>query len=318
MAFAVRPVFSSSAEGPAVRIDQLRRALCTAETATGLAGEVGVPLTLGIPLIDDVLGGGLSGSALHEIAATRETEIAAATGFALALAARAALASEASGQPSHSISARAGHSPEEPGSSARNTATPNGSMPNSSAPRRDAPRRDAIWIAEDLSLAENGAPYGPGLHEAGIVPEHLITVAAAHGRDVLWAMEEALRCHAVGVVIGELRARDIDQVATRRLSLAAAAGNTFGLILRTAPDDTPSAAATRWIIGAAPSVPARGGERSGIGPPRLVAHLVRNRRGHLGAWIVEWNSVEQRFELATHYEPVAGAAFDRPHRAAVA
>ena len=318
MALAVRPVFSSSAEGPAVRIDRLRRALCTAETATGLAGEVGVPLTLGIPLIDDVLGGGLSGSALHEIAATRETEIAAATGFALALAARAALASEASGQPSHSISARAGHSPEEPGSSARNTATPNGSMPNSSAPRRDAPRRDAIWIAEDLSLAENGAPYGPGLHEAGIVPEHLITVAAAHGRDVLWAMEEALRCHAVGVVIGELRARDIDQVATRRLSLAAAAGNTFGLILRTAPDDTPSAAATRWIIGAAPSVPARGGERSGIGPPRLVAHLVRNRRGHLGAWIVEWNSVEQRFKLATHPEPVAGAASDRPHRAAVA
>jgi protein ImuA len=318
MALAVRPVFSSSAEGPAVRIDRLRRALCTAETATGLAGEVGVPLTLGIPLIDDVLGGGLSGSALHEIAATRETEIAAATGFALALAARAALASEASGQRGHSISARAGHSPEEPGSSARNTATPNGSMPNSSAPRRDAPKRDAIWIAEDLSLAENGAPYGPGLHEAGIVPEHLITVAAAHGRDVLWAMEEALRCHAVGVVIGELRARDIDQVATRRLSLAAAAGNTFGLILRTAPDDTPSAAATRWIIGAAPSVPARGGERSGVGPPRLVAHLVRNRRGHLGAWIVEWNSVEQRFKLATHPEPVAGAASDRPHRAAVA
>src|SRR3979409_298649 len=69
MALAVRPVFSSSAEGPAVRIDRLRRALCTAETATGLAGEVGVPLTLGIPLIDDVLSGGLSGSALHEIAA---------------------------------------------------------------------------------------------------------------------------------------------------------------------------------------------------------------------------------------------------------
>jgi hypothetical protein len=325
MALAVRPVFSSSAEGPAVRIDRLRRALCTAETATGLAGEVGVPLTLGIPLIDDVLGGGLSGSALHEIAATRETEIAAATGFALALA---ALASEASGQRGHAIvrahsasedaRERADDTRPEPGSSARNTATPNGSMPNSSAPRRDAPRRDAIWIAEDLSLAENGAPYGPGLHEAGIVPEHLITVAAAHGRDVLWAMEEALRCHAVGVVIGELRARDIDQVATRRLSLAAAAGNTFGLILRTAPDDTPSAAATRWIIGAAPSVPARGGERSGIGPPRLVAHLVRNRRGHLGAWIVEWNSVEQRFKLATHPEPVAGAASDRPHRAAVA
>jgi protein ImuA len=282
MALAVRPVFSSSAAGPTARLERLRRALCAAETATGLAGDGGVPLTLGIPLIDNVLGGGLCGSALHEIAATRETEVAVATGFALALAARS------------------------------NTAS-NGSVPNSLASKRDA-----IWIAEDLSLAENGAPYGPGLHEAGIAPERLITVAAARSRDVLWAMEEALRCRAIGVVIGELRARDIDLVSSRRLSLAAAAGNTFGLVLRTAPDDTPSAAATRWIIGAAPSVPARTGERSGIGPPRLNARLVRNRRGRLGAWIVEWNSVEQRFELATHPEPVAGAASDRPHRAAVA
>ena len=105
-----------------------------------------------------------------------------------------------------------------------------------------------IWIAEDLSLAENGVPYGPGLDEAGIAPEHLIRVATSWSRDVLWAMEEALRCRPVDVVIGELRTSTIDQVATRRLALAAAVGNTLGLVLRTAPDDAPSAAATRWII----------------------------------------------------------------------
>jgi len=299
----------AAAHTSSFRIERLRRKLCAVETATGLAGEDAVPLALGIPLIDAALGGGLSRGALHEIAATRETETAAATGFVLALAARC----------------------------------------NGSAPAK----RRVLWIAEDLSLAENGAPYGPGLDEAGSAPERLVTVAATHGRDVLWAMEEALRCRAVGVVIGELRARGIDQVATRRLSLAAAAGDTLGLILRTAPDDEPSAAATRWIIGAAPSLtspsPERGGSdcrrqsgegstlpnltptriasRSdlplsgggyGIGPPRLAVRLVRNRRGHLGAWIVEWNSVEQRLELTTHSEPVAGAALDRPHRPAVA
>jgi protein ImuA len=174
-----------------------------------------------------------------------------------------------------------------------------------------------VWIAEDLSLAENGALYGPGLDEVGIAPEQLITITAARGRDVLWAMEEALRCRAVGVVIGELRARDIDQVATRRLSLAAAAGNALGLFLRTAPNDDHSAAVTRWIIGAAPSASPAGKSR-GVGAPRLAARLVRNRRGHLGTWTVEWNSVEQRFELATDSEPVAGPAFDRSHRAAVA
>jgi protein ImuA len=301
MASAVRPALASyarAAEAPAVRVDRLRRMLCAAEN--GLAGEVGSSLALGIPLIDGILGGGLGWGALHEIAAVRETELAAATGFALALTARAALASAASGQRGNSISARAGYSPEV-GSSAR-----------------AALGRETIWIAEGLSLAENGAPYGPGLPEIGIAPERLLTVTAARGRDVLWAMEEALRCRAVGVVIGELRGRDIDTVATRRLSLAAAAGNTLGLILRAVPDDAPSAAATRWIIGAAPPVRIRDGERLHLVAPRLAAHLIRNRRGHLGAWIVEWNSVEQRFELATHPEPVAGAIVSRSHRAAVA
>ena len=157
----------------------------------------------------------------------------------------------------------------------------------------------------------------PGSTRPASHPNGLITVAAARCRDVLWAMEEALRCRAIGVAIGEMRARDIDQVATRRLSLAAAAGGTLGLLLRTAPDDEPSAAATRWIIGAAPSSE-QGGERvrHRSAAPRRAS--VRNRRGHLGTWIVEWNSVEQRFELATHSQPVAGAALDRPHRAAVA
>ena len=178
--------------------------------------------------------------------------------------------------------------------------------------------RGVLWIAEDLSLAESGAPYGPGLEQAGLAPERLITVAAARGRDVLWAMEEALRCRAVGLVIGELRARDIDAVATRRLALAAAAGNSLGLILRPAPDDAPCPAATRWIVGAARSLPLAHESAHGIGPPRLLARLVRNRRGHLGSWIVEWDSVEQRFVLAANLEPVARPAVDRPHRPAVA
>jgi protein ImuA len=283
MGAPARPGFCSSAGAPAV-LDRLRRELCAAEAATGLTPDGGAALGLGISAIDGVLGGGLSCGALHEIAAAHETETAAATGFALALAARQA-------------------------------------RPDASAVSTHITGRYLLWIAEDFSLAENGAPYGPGLDGAGIAPERLITVTAARDRDVLWAMEEALRCRAVGVVIGEMRSRAIDQVMTRRLALAAAAGDTLGLLLRTTPHDEPSAAATRWIIGTAPSFPRAGGgdERShGLGPPRLIARLVRNRRGHLGAWIVEWNSVEQRFELATHSEPLAGTAFDRPHRAAVA
>jgi protein ImuA len=283
MGAPARPGFCS----PAGALDRLRRELCAAEAATGLTPAGGAALGLGISAIDGVLGGGLSCGALHEIAAAHETETAAATGFALALAARQAF-------PSCESAARIG----------------------ASAVSTRITGRYLLWIAEDFSLAENGAPYGPGLDGIGIAPERLLTIIAPRTRDVLWAMEEALRCRAVGIVIGEIRPRGIDQVATRRLALAAAAGNALGLILYTAPDDGPSAAATRWIIGAASSFDDE--RRHGTGPPRLIARLVRNRRGPLGAWIVEWNSVEQRFELATHSEPVAGAAFDRPHRTAVA
>src|SRR5438270_10400028 len=44
-------------------------------------------IALGIPSLDAALGGGLARSALHEIAAAREAEIPAASGFALILAA---------------------------------------------------------------------------------------------------------------------------------------------------------------------------------------------------------------------------------------
>jgi protein ImuA len=180
-------------------------------------------------------------------------------------------------------------------------------------------RRSVLWIAEDRSLWENGAPYGPGLDAIGIAPERLITIAARRPRDVLWAMEEGLRCRAVAVAIGELGVDHVDPVATRRLALAAAAGNTLALLLRTHPDEEPCAFATRWVIGAAPSAFVTScRERRGIGPPRLALHLKRNRHGHVGAWIVEWNSVEQRIELATDTEPVAQPAFDRPHRTAIA
>src|SRR5262245_23600615 len=287
---AIARLNSSPAGEHSARIDQVRRQLRALEATTGLAGDCGALFALGTPVIDAALGGGLGGGTLHEIAAAREAEVTVASGFALALAARSAAWTRTS--IGHSSDAR---NDERAGSTAG---------------------RNVFWIAENLSLAENGALYCPGLDQIGIAPERLIMVAAPRARDVLWTMEEALRCRAVGMVIGEMRPRGIDQVATRRLALAAAAGSALGIILYTAPDDAPSAAVTRWIIGAAAALDA---ERShDVDSPRFLARLVRNRRGPLGTWIVEWNSVEQRFELATHSEPVAGAAFDRPHRTAVA
>ena len=175
------------------------------------------------------------------------------------------------------------------------------------------------WIAEDMALAESGAPYGPGLDAFGLAPERLLTVSVARSHDLLWTMEEALHCRAVRIVIGEVRDSAVSTVALRRLSLAAAKSGVFALLLRASPTDETSTAATRWIVGAASSV-IPGRERSERTRndeeirPRLAAQLVRNRRGPLGAWILEWSDSDERFLLATPAQPVAAPALDRPHR----
>jgi protein ImuA len=243
----------------------LKYAIASIETGAGMEPRAAIPL--GVSPIDDALGGGLARAALHEIAAARESAIAAATGFALVLASRAGGA------------------------------------------------RAVLWIAQDMGLIENGAPYGPGLDELDLAPERLVTVAAPKSRDVLWAMEEALRCRAVGAVVGEIRSADrgIDLRASRRLSLAAGRSEASAFLLRTAPGPEASAAATRWVAAAAPS----GKGFAGPGPPRMSVHLTRNRRGPVGSWKLEWNRVEQRFDLAPSFsQPVADAVGDRPHRAA--
>jgi protein ImuA len=227
-------------------------------------------IAFGIPSLDAALGGGLAAGALHEIAATCEAEIPAATGFALILAGR------------------------NPG--------------------------PLVWVAEDMALAENGAPYGPGFEDLGLAPERLIAVQAAKPRDVLWAMEEALAAAgtgAAGAVIGEIRG-GIDFLATRRLSLAVGRGRALALLLRSTPPSEASAAATRFVIGATPSSLAGAAAQKlafGPGPPRFSIRLIRNRRGPLGEWMLEFDRVEQRFNAAADREPVAQTALDRPRQA---
>ena len=172
-----------------------------------------------------------------------------------------------------------------------------------------ARRKNIFWIAEDMALAESGAPHGAGIDDFGLAPERLVAVTAAHRRDLLWAMEEALHCRAVGVVVGEMRAGAIDGVTVRRLSLAAASSGALALLLRATPPTDASTAATRWIVEAAPSVPAHG-----PGVSRFAAHLGRNRYGPVGSWILEWSDSDERFILATHAQPVAAPAFNRSHR----
>jgi len=171
----------------------------------------------------------------------------------------------------------------------------------------------AVWIQPDFNVAEAGALYGPGLDLMGLPMGRLVILRVPRPRDALWAMEEALKCRAAGVVVAELTGEEADLTATRRLALAAREGGGLGLILHpnTCPANSqPSTATTRWEVASARGERDRFG---GLGPTTFALSLVKNRRGRTGQWRLSWDHHECAFATSLSL-PVAPAARDGSHR----
>jgi protein ImuA len=180
-------------------------------------------------------------------------------------------------------------------------------------------RAPLVWIRHDLAACEWGEIFAPGLAEWGLDPDRLIIVKVAHAADTLKAANEALNCAALGAVIIESAGASsvYDLTASRRLVLAAESGVT-AIALRLGVRPKPSAAMTRWLVGAAPSHTKLAGH---LGQPRFDAALVRSRNGAQGRWIMEWDSDAYLFRDQHHTDsaaaparPLSAAAPHRPYQ----
>ena len=171
--------------------------------------------------------------------------------------------------------------------------------------------RSTLWIQTDFAALEAGHIYGPGCDLFGLPPNRLLIVKVPRPLDALWAMEEALKCHALASVIAELPkdASIADLTATQRLTLAAREGGGFGFLLRHRPSPLTSAAETRWLVAGAPSRPDSFG---GFGCAAFALTLTKNRRGPTGRWTVAWDHHERSFQALSL--GVAQTAFDRTGR----
>jgi protein ImuA len=193
---------------------------------------------------------------------------------------------------------------------------------------RAAARRPLVWVRQDFTEIESGALSMSGWAELGLDPRLLVTVRAADVDAALRTAADALACDALGAVVLEVwgEARQLDLVASRKLTLAAQASGVTGLLLRLAAEPQPSTAETRWIMRAAHSPPAGplmpvaplmpAAPWSVWGAPVFDAQLVRNRHGPVGRWIMEWKCDECLFSKPAAYpQPVAAAPAHRPHQA---
>lgn len=178
--------------------------------------------------------------------------------------------------------------------------------------RRVSMLRPLLWVRQDFAQMETGALCMSGWRELGLDPRLVVTVRAPDGDTALRIAADALACDALGTVVLEVwgEARQLDPVASRRLTLAARASGVTGLLLRMAAVPSPSTAETRWIVRSAHSPPALPWQAWGA--PALDAQLVRNRHGPNGHWIMEWKCDECLFREAPHSQPVAAAAAHRP------
>jgi len=150
-----------------------------------------------------------------------------------------------------------------------------------------------LWVQDRLSRLESGLPYLPGL---GARP--VIRVEVNRPVDVLWALEEALRCRALVMAIGEVwgAPRALDFTASTRLALRAERyGVPCWLIRRAAPADL-SAARGRWRVGALPSA-VHPHDPGAPGDPRWRLELFRARDAPPGTWVATHERAADRVDL---------------------
>ena len=137
-----------------------------------------------------------------------------------------------------------------------------------------------------LWISLSGNIYPIALRSFEVEPDRIIFIHLNKDKDVLWVMEEALKCTGLIAVVGELSEVDFKQ--SRRLQLAVEQSGVTGFILRNRSDKMGSTAcAARWQIKPLASEPIDG--LPGLGFPRWQVELLRVRNGKPGNWVVEWS-----------------------------
>lgn len=145
-----------------------------------------------------------------------------------------------------------------------------------------SPDRPLAWLRLQSAERLTGMVYAPGLADLGLPPERLLIAVLPDELALLRAAADLLKSRALGALLLELHgpSRRLDLTASRRLALAAAAGNCLALLLRVAAEPAPSSAWRRWQVSAAPSRPLAA---RAPGAPAFAFELLRNRAGPSGA-----------------------------------
>ncbi|NEU09710.1 Error-prone repair protein ImuA [Flavihumibacter sp. R14] len=138
-----------------------------------------------------------------------------------------------------------------------------------------------LWISTARSL------FPPALKTFGVNPDRIIFIDLKREKELLWAMEEALKCSSLAAVVAEVG--EISFTESRRLQLVVEKSRVTGFILRGSTKKlSTTACVARWKITPLPSELKDG--MPGVGFPRWNVELLKVRNGNPGSWKLEWHA----------------------------
>jgi protein ImuA len=135
-----------------------------------------------------------------------------------------------------------------------------------------------VWISRKHNV------FPPALVAFGLQPENILFLHLRNEKEMLWAVEETLKCDGLTAVVGELS--NFDFTASRRFQLAVESSKVSCFLLRQQPRNLTTASLARWHISPLQSQTPDG--LPGIGFPRWKVELLKVRNGTPGTWEVEW------------------------------
>jgi protein ImuA len=136
-----------------------------------------------------------------------------------------------------------------------------------------------IWISKNRRL------FPPAMEKFGVNAQNIIFIDLNKEKEILWVMEEALKCEGIAAVIAELP--DLDFAQSRRLQLVTEKSHITGILLRKEPKRQSSTACTvRWQLKPQPSQLPYG--LPGVGNPTWEVTLLKVRNGQTGNFLIQW------------------------------
>lgn len=136
-----------------------------------------------------------------------------------------------------------------------------------------------LWVSTQRTI------FPPALTTFGIDPDRIIFVDLSKEKDLLWVIEEALKCNALSAVVGEIK--EISLTESRRLQLAVEQSQVTGFLHRYKPRKMDNiACVSRWKISPLTSELEAG--MPGVGYPSWNVDLLKVRNGKPGSWQVQW------------------------------